>query len=382
MSSRAGGVIVALLVTVLALAIVAAAGIGWYYSGEILGPDKPSTLEEQRVITAGADRIELSRDLESVEPGRWYLQWADGYGALGDLLETTDSSVVRVFHPVVGTPPVGRLASIKGVSRSADPQTMLGIPFEEVQYSGELGYYPAWLIAGTDSIWVILVHGRAARPSEALRTIEAIGHRGMPELAITYRNDAGAPRSKDGWFHLGQDEWRDLESAARWAVGQGARGLIVVGYSMGGQIVMQFVANSKDMASYVRGVVLESPVLNWSATLDYQTKRRGLPTIVTRLGELVTTWRAGLSWDGLDRVRHAKGMTTPVLLFHNVPDRETPIAISESLAAELPAVVHFVRIEHGNHVEAWNADHDRYVAELNAWLDARGAGRPDSLRAN
>lgn len=370
-----------ILIGAVVLAAAAAAGVGWYYSNEILGPDKASSLEEQRVIAAGADRIELSRDAESLLPGRWALQWQGGYGALGDVLETTDTSVVRAFRPVVGTPPVGRLASIKGVSRSADPLTMLGMAFERVEYAGPLGSYPAWFIPGRDSTWVIFVHGRGANPSESLRTLEVIAARRLPGLAITYRNDAGAPRSKDGRYHLGQDEWRDLEAAVRWAIGQGARDVVLIGYSMGGQIVMQFMTGS-DMAPYVRGVVLESPVLNWSATLDYRASVMGVPSLVTRIGEWVATLRAGLDWDGLDRVRHARGMTTPALLFHNVPDVWTPIAVSESLAGALPDVVTFVRIPTGGHVEAWNADHDGYAAAMNAWLTARGLAGPDSVTAN
>lgn len=373
MSRRGRRIGFGILLAVVALAAVGLAGVGWYYSGMILGPDKPTSLEEQRVIAAWPDRIELSRDRESLEPGRWALQWRDGYGLLGPVIEARDSSVVREFRPIAGTPPVGHLASIKGVSRSADPRTMWGLDYQEVSVAGPLGAYPAWFVPGVDSTWVIYTHGRGANQAEALRALEVMHARGLPSLLISYRNDVGAPPSADHRFHLGQDEWPDLEAAVHYALDHGARDVVLVGFSMGGQIVMQFMTNSK-LAPSVRAVQLESPVLNWSATLDYQAGHMGVPTFFTRLGERVATRRAGLDFGSLDRVAHARGITAPVLLFHNVPDHETPIWVSESLATALPATVTFVRIPTGNHVEAWNADHDGYCATINAWYTERGIG--------
>ena len=79
-------------------------------------------------------------------------------------------------------------------------------------------------------------------------------------MVITYRNDLGEPESPDGFHWYGQHEWKDLEGAARYALEHGAEELILVGYSMGGGIVMNFLYRSP-LANKVEGVILDAPML-------------------------------------------------------------------------------------------------------------------------
>ena len=83
--------------------------------------------------------MRLSRDRESTEPGVWALQWLEGFGRVGDVIATDDTSVVRDFRPLVGPVPKGGWASLRGVSRSADPLSMLGLSYETVSIPGPLG---------------------------------------------------------------------------------------------------------------------------------------------------------------------------------------------------------------------------------------------------
>ena len=358
---------------VLALAAAALGGFAWHYSDLILDPRSSSTLHEQRVLAAGPDWVRLSRDHESLEPGTWALQWEEGYGRIERVRSADDSSVVREFHPVVGRPPVGGWASLRGVSRSADPRSMLGIAFDTVAVEGPLGSYPAWFVPGRGSTWVLFVHGRGANRAEGLRTLGVLAQRELPGLMVTYRNDAGAPASRDGFTHLGLTEWQDLEAAARWALGHGARDLVLCGYSMGGQIVMQFLSRSRWAAS-VRAVVLESPVLSWDATFERRAQVLGVPPLMTWLGERVATARAGLDWGALDRVARTPRAGPPILVLHGVKDSFAPEPVSEAFARALPERVTLVRVASGNHVEAWNADPAAYAAALGRWLDAHGIG--------
>ena len=367
----------ALLAVALAVPVVAAAilgGIAWRYSDMILRLEQPPTLHEQRVLAADPGRVRLSRDRESVQAGSWALEWEGGFGRVGPVLASDGNGVVREFRPVVGEPPVGGWASLRGVSRSADPLSLLGLSYETVTFDGPLGRYPAWFVPGRDSTWVVYVHGRGANRAEGLRTLKVLAARGLPGLLVTYRNDTGAPVSPDGYYHLGLTEWEDLEAAARYALAHGARDLALSGYSMGGQIVMQFMSRSR-LAAQVHAVVLESPVLDWNATLEHRARVLGVPALATWLGRRAATARVGLDWGQLDRVAHAGHVAAPILLLHCLDDDRTPESVSEAFARTLPAQTTLVLVQGGNHVEASNADPVRYAATVNQWFTVQGIGR-------
>ena len=372
--SRRRRALLAVIVAVPSLAAAILAGIAWRYSDMILRLERPPTLREQRLLAAEPGRVRLSRDPESLQPGSWALEWEGGFGRVGPVLAVDTNGVSREFRPVVGEPPVGGWASLRGVSRSADPLSMLGLSYETVTFDGPLGRYPAWFVPGRDSTWVVYVHGRATNRAEGLRTLGVLAARGLPGLLVTYRNDLGAPASPDGYYHLGLTEWEDLEAAVRYALAHGARDLVLSGYSMGGQIVMQFMSRSP-LAAQVRGVVLESPVLDWNATLAYRARVLQVPALGTWLGKRAATARAGLDWDQLDRVAHVGRVAAPILLFHCLPDDRSPESVSEAFARALPGQTTLVRVQGGNHVEAWNADPARYSATVNQWFTARGIGR-------
>lgn len=169
---------------------------------------------------------------------------------------------------------------------------------------------------------------------------------GLPSLLIAYRNDPGAPPSEDGLLHLGQTEWRDLESAARYAVRRGARSPVLVGASMGGAIVSQFIHESP-LAERVRALVLDAPA-----------------TTTAR----VVSLRIGFDWDAFDQIARAGEFRMPILLFHGTQDTTVPISSSEAFARALPRRVTFHRVSGAGHVEAWNVDPGVYDRRVAAFL--------------
>jgi fermentation-respiration switch protein FrsA (DUF1100 family) len=365
-----------LVVATIALGLVLAVAIGaaaWHYSNEILRIGPPSTFHEQRVLAAEPEWIRLSRDRESLQPGTWALEWPDGFGRVGRVLRADSAGVVREFRAVIGAPPVGGWASLRGVSRSADPLSMLGLSFETVAIQGPLGKCPAWWVPGADSTWVVYVHGRGANRAEGLRALGVYAARGLPSLLVSYRNDPDAPRSPDGFSHLGLTEWEDLEAAVRYAIAAGARDVVLTGFSMGGQVVMQFMVRS-ELAPRVVALVLESPLLDWDATLAHRARAMRVPAFATWLGKRAAAARARLDWDQLDRVTHVEDADLPILVFHNVQDTSVPASVSESFVRLRPNRATLVLVEGGNHVDAWNADPARYADVLGQWLHGRGIG--------
>lgn len=366
---------VRILVPIALVVVTALAAIAWRCSDLILFADAPPSLREQRVFAAEPGLIRLSSDRESLAPGVWALEWSGGFGRVGRIVRADSETVVREFRAVTGRPPVGGWASLRGVARSADPMSQLGLPFESVSIAGPLGTYPAWWVAGPGSTWVVYVHGRGANRAEGLRTLGVLAARGLPGLLVTYQNDPGAPASPDGFSHLGLTEWEDLEAAVRHALDHGASDVVLAGYSMGGQVVVQFLARSP-LAGRVRAVVLESPLLDWDATLALRARAMGVPAIFKRLGQQAASARAGIDWDRLGAATRAEGARPATLLFHDAHDDIAPVTVSEAWARARPAQVTLVRVEGGNHVEAWNVDPVSYSARLNAWCESHRIGAP------
>ena len=128
---------------------------------------------------------------------------------------------------------------------------------------------------------MVLVHGRGGSRREALRVLPALHERGHPALVVTYRNDEGAPASPDGYYHLGDTEWEDIEAAVQFARERGARRVVLFGWSMGAAIIAAMLDRSPE-ASAVAAVVWDAPLVDWRATLRQQARNRRLPTVLTQ----------------------------------------------------------------------------------------------------
>ena len=365
--------------SLLVVAFVALVAIGWYYSNVMhdgaLALDHNDEALDLTVTDVGEGTVTLQVTEETdVEYGRWRhegtwgLIWDGGYGRVGRILEQTEDEVVRSFTPVTGTLAEGTSARIDGFAFEGDPMSARGIPFEEVQITSDLGQFPAWLTEGNDDTWAIFTHGRTADRTEALRALAPFAEVGVPSLVITYRNDKDLPVSASGFYDYGRSEWEDLEAAVRYALDNGAKEVIVVGYSMGGGITASFLLNSA-LAENVAGAVLDAPMLDFSDTIDYGAERRSLPGILTWAGKTVAAMRFGIDWGAVDYLSRADEFDVPVLLFHGDLDRTVHIRTSARFAELRPDIVTYVPVEGAGHVNAWNADPEAYESTIASFLD-------------
>jgi uncharacterized protein len=373
------------VVVVLVLVLAFFAGGGWLYAGQIrdgaLASKAPGTPALQsQVLAVGDHSITLARDPASppelTEAGTWGLRWPAGYGRLGAIRALGADRVERAFTRLEGTPPrVGERSAVDGYAWPADPALAAGRPAREVTYPSPLGPAPAWLVGGRRDTWVILVHGYNAARTETLRTLATVTRLGYPALAVSYRNDPGAPHSPDALRRWGATEWRDLEAAIRYAVGHGAGGVVLAGFSMGGAVVTSFLLSSP-LAARVRGVVLDAPALDLGAVIDRGAVDRDLPVLGTPVPPALTEVAKGiaglrwhLDWGQLDYVDRAGRLATPMLVFHQTGDPTVPVAISEALAAARPDLVTLERFGGDGHVQSWNVDRPRYERALRAFLE-------------
>lgn len=359
----------------LAVALVLLIGLGaaasWHFSSDVVVPDHSGPPYDLEVGAVAAGQVTLPRDEDTERPGVYGLEWRGGHAILGRMVQRGPDTVTRRVQAVRGTLRRGTRTRIYTNVFHGDPRSARGLPFESVAFPSELGPMPAWRIGGRSRTWAIYVHGINGDKLGGLRIAPTLRAAGLTSLLIDYREDVGAPPSPDGKHHMGLTEWRDLEAAARFAVDRGARRLVLVGYSMGGAIVTQFMERSP-LAARVAGLVLDAPALDWSETIEFGAREMGLPGVAAKPVEWAIGLRIDVDWDRLDALRHTDELAVPTLLFHGLEDEVVPIATSAALARALPRQVTFERVPHAEHVQSWNVAPARYEARVRSFL--RGLG--------
>lgn len=255
-------------------------------------------------VSDGAITLRDDGDPNVRRAGIWGLKWQNGgYAQVGDVLDTDDDreEIRRALLPGWPLPPAGSQARLDNSAFPGDPARM-GIDFTEVHFAAPGEETPAWFVPGTRSTWLIYVHGKGADRWEALRMLPATAALGFPALVITYRNDAESP-SSGGRYGYGASEWPDLEAAVRYALAHGASDVALVGFSMGGAIIMRFIDESA-LAPSVHALILDSPATDLrTILLGEMRKARGRgytpgshsgsrPAATASTGTGSTTWRA------------------------------------------------------------------------------------------
>lgn len=388
-TARTAAVVAASSVGVLG---AAAAGLAAYFTRRVLTPDhvRPDDVWVIDVDDQSTPpTVTLQATPETTAAGRYGL-WFDGrvgHARLGEPLHVDDEVVVRPIEQVDSGVLRSGPARWNGYYYSGTPLSALGLQHRDVAVPTALGPMSAWLVpararqhaqpdAGT---WAVLVHGRGATREECLRAVRPMHELGLSVLVVSYRNDQESPPDPSGRYHLGDNEWRDVESAMLWAVEQGARDLVLLGWSMGGAIVLQAATRSW-LADRVRAVVLDGPVVDWHAVLDHQSGVNHLPRQVTRLGHgmlrhplgrRVIGLREPLDLRRLDWVTRAAELALPVLLIHSDGDEYVPNGASKALARARPDLVRLEPWQTGRHTKEWNTDPGRWDDVVAAFVSSQ-----------
>ena len=364
-----------------------AASLGAYFARQVIVPARmriPDT-EILAVIDAGSGRKEIvlgSTD-DTVVPGRYGL-WFDGgqgFARIGEITEhepgegTVTRELLSVDSGDISQAPNGSWTGVQSV----DPEG-LGLPLEHHAVPVEGGAAPAWWFPAEsekgERLAAVLIHGRGASRAECLRAVPALHALGISCLVISYRNDGEAPAAPDGRYGLGGTEWHDVDAAILHAKAQGASGIVLVGFSMGGAIALQTNDRSVN-AGDIRALILDGPVINWVDVLAHHAQIHRIPPHVGRLAQWLLTNRAGrritglaapLNLKAMNWVERADQLRTPTLVLHSADDEFVPYGPSAALADANAEMVTLERFTVARHTKEFNVDPDRWNRAVSRWL--------------
>ncbi|MFJ9816522.1 alpha/beta hydrolase [Streptomyces sp. NPDC101151] len=365
--------------TAAALTAVLAAGAASVAAGRLASdaalkapPGRPLPTEPRLTVHGtAAGQITLTRDLASLRPGSYGLAGDGSHAVVGPVLEaaahTADTVVRRLVRVTHGTLAPGDGVWLTPNVYVGNPGAALGLDHADIDVPGELGALPAWFVPGYRDTWVIAVHGLGTTREHAMNVMEFLHGRRLPVLALAYRGDLGAPRPPDGLNHLGETEWRDVDAAIRYAVRYGARRVILLGWSTGATMALRAAEHSV-VRDRVAGLVLDSPVLSWQATLRALAQARHTPEPLLPLAVRAAQGRAGLDADRAAETADPELLAVPTLIIHGPDDTVAPWEYSRRLAARRPDRVALHTVAHAPHAAMWNADPVEYEERLRRFL--------------
>lgn len=333
------------------------------------------------------DFIELATTPDTTlagEPGLYSIWFGGGAGhaIVGEIVQQSWRTVTRRILRVDAGVLDGSVSRVAwGGWVWLDPASAGLERFENVVIPSPHGDCPAWLVPGRrrSAKWMIHVHGWGSSRPETLRSVRVAAEHNFTSLAVTYRNDVDGSPSVDHRYGLGATEWKDVEAAIEFAASHGAKRIVLCGWSMGGQIVLQTAARTAHR-ELIAGLILDSPVVDWRETLVYQAESSGIPDRVRRLamamlsdprGSRAMGLAAPVDWDALNWVSRADELRVPTLILHSDDDGYVPSGPSRELAAARPDLVTFVPFQIARHTKLWNHDGQRWERSIVSWLRAR-----------
>ncbi len=364
--------IVPVLGLIFLIFVAAFFGVGWYFSS--------------KVIVVKLQKVEYDQVIQSVVGDDYTIRGSafDVDGILGGIRsdgsmiglysaplckDTANMTSTRKLSAISGSrPTAGEKISLQGNIWTTNPKTALGINYQDIKYKSPLGPMGAWFIPSPNSTkWTIAVHGIGSSKGDMLRFIKPVQAAGNNMMVINYRNDKASPKSPDGYFHLGDTEWQDLEAAVRYAKAHGATDIRLYGLSLGGSITENYLRRSPDVVTTnISRVILDSPALDWNEILRFRASKAGYPGFVFYPATVIANLRAGVNFSRIST--KADSIKQKTLLIHNADDVTVPQAASRRLSAARPDLVTFVDFGSGGHVRAWNHDPVRYEQIITSFL--------------
>ncbi|KQQ11027.1 alpha/beta hydrolase family protein [Rathayibacter sp. Leaf296] len=332
-----------------------------------------------RLHSASAASVVLDADDATTRPGSFGI-WSpsrDGHVRVGAVLGTRDSGrlvereVLHSWGATISPGPVRWTGHVFAV-----PQ-QLGVEVGSVDLAVSGGRAPAWVFPGAGpaaDVWTVHIHGIRTTRVTSLRSVPVARQLGFTSIVPSFRGDGDGPDTPRGASMLGQAEWADVEAALDHAVAQGARSIVLVGWSLGAQIALLLQERSAHRAR-IAGLVLVCPATTWRGAIRHGAARAGLPRGAGRLaewalGDPVLSRIVGLPAPiDLDALDWGAGplVSVPTLVVHSVGDPEVPFALTERFATANARFVEVAAFPDTVHGGEYNLDPERFDRVIREW---------------
>jgi pimeloyl-ACP methyl ester carboxylesterase len=303
---------------------------------------------------------------------------AERYMRVGEvtLIDEDRKFVERRIHPLDSAP--ASLGPVVDWTPDVffEPSAVAG-RFEEVHIPTAYGAAPAWLFEGKNTdTWVIHIHGSWTDRAIMFRDVHAFSSLGFTSLVPSFRSDLEVSPPQAESSHLGQTEWRDVESAVAYAVAHEARRIILSGWSMGGTIAL-LTAECSAYRDRIAGIVLVGPVTSWRKTITAGAARAGVPAVGA--GLVMSLLHAPpfarmlgleepINFNALEWVDVPNRVAVPTLVLHSSADQEVPWEISAAFQRANPDTVTLIPLPEAHHTQEWNASPRSFTNELTSWI--------------
>lgn len=256
-------------------------GVGWTIARRLTAPSTRRYDLTVREVEHDGDGclIVLDRTHLTAAEGVYNIWFENGAWAQlsADMLDRGPTLVARrVTSTASGlTPREGDHVSWSGIYYATPDDASLDA--YDITIDTLAGLAPAWRIDGDSatSTWAIHIHGLGSVRAGTLRGVLAATERGYTSLVISYRADGEGPGADNGRSTLGFTEAEDAAAAIEYAMLHGARQVVLFGWSMGAAIALQ-LAHHPSYRRSIAGLVLDSPVLDWTEVIKANCTRSGL----------------------------------------------------------------------------------------------------------
>lgn len=225
--------------------------------------------------------------------------------------------------------------------------------------------------APTDpDLWFVHVHGMGAAPISTLRSVESVRQAGHPSTIVSLDAHADIDERSRG---MSPEHLPRVLAAIDHALHEGARQVVLVGWSYGARLALEAAA----LRPTVAGAILIAPMLDFMRAFSLVAVRRRLPAALAASAATVLRTpilcRLAGTRNPIAPLRAPKSLP-PLLVVHSQADQTVPFELTRELLDAAPDA-RLIEFPVSPHTLEWNVDPERFASEVRDWVDSSLRGR-------